>query len=84
MENNESWTLTLVFRDPIGKKEVTEYLVFGSKDAGESAMSAFKDGETRTGKIFTIQNEQGESVNFRGSDWIRYTIRRDSDFGGIH
>ena len=69
----------MVFRDPTGKKEVNEWLSFASKESAEAQVLAFKnDGDNRTGKIFTIRNEAGESVEFRGQDWIRHTLKRDS------
>lgn len=72
----------MVFRDATGKKEVTEKLSFPSKEAAEAAIAPFRgDSDRGTGKVFTITNEHGESVEFRGQNWIRHTLKRDS--GGI-
>lgn len=79
MEETETWTMTLVFRDPTGKKEVTEKLSFAAKEFAEQEITSFKgDRENKTGKIFRIQNEAGEAVEFRGHDWIRHTLKRDT------
>lgn len=79
MENNELWTLTMVFRDATGKKEVTETLSFPSLQEAEAAIASFKaDPDQRTGKVFKISNPQGEYIEFRGQNWIRHSVKRDS------
>lgn len=83
MSDDDVWIVTMVFREATGKKEVTERLSFGSKDAADKEIATFKgDHENKTGKIFTIQNEVGESVEFRWHDWIRHVIKRET--GGIY
>ena len=84
MENSESWTLTLVFRDVTGKKEISEDLSFPSRETAEAAIKEFRESdETKTGKTFSIRNPAGESIDFRAATWLRQTIKKDPDFSGI-
>lgn len=79
MDNEELWTLTMVFRDATGKKEVTERLSFHTREEAEAAIAPFKaDSDNKTTKIFRISNPQGEYIEFRGHNWIRHTVKRDS------
>lgn len=69
----------MVFRDATGKKEVTERLSFSSRDEAEAALVAFKaDSDNKTSKIFRISNHRGEYIEFRGQNWIRHSVKRDS------
>lgn len=79
MDSEEFWTLTMVFRDATGKKEVTETLFFSSRDEAEAAIAPFRaDPDNKTGKIFRISNPRGEYIEFRGQNWIRHAVKRDS------
>lgn len=79
MDNDEFWTLTMVFRDATGKKEVTDTLSFPSLSSAEEALAPFiADRDRKTIKVFRITNTHGEYVEFRGQDWIRHSVKRDS------
>ncbi|MDE2480799.1 MAG: hypothetical protein KGN02_01245 [bacterium] len=78
MESAEKWVLTMYFLDATGKKEVAERLSFSSRESAENAISDFTtDPDRKTGKVFTVRNEQGESIEFTGAQVRRRTIKRD-------
>jgi hypothetical protein len=66
MDDNEFWTLTMVFRDATGKKEVTDTLSFPSLATAEEAIAPFNaDPDRKTSKVFRVTNAHGEYVEFR-------------------
>ena len=82
MADGDAWTARLIFVDPTGKKEVVSTLDFRSREAVDKAVSAFTSHpEHKTSKIFRVENEEGEFVDFKGSDWRRHEVKKF--FSGI-
>lgn len=78
-DTGQEWLLTLYFLDATGKKEVANSLDFRSAAAASDAMAPFiADADRSTRKVFRIENEDGEYIEFLGATWRRHTLKRSS------